>query len=68
MRKYSIIGLDGLCDDQGISEPFWAAEVIRFRRAIGEELTERDIEDIAHKFFCRVEWQENVNPPPTARD
>lgn len=59
MRKWSIIGLDGLCDDQGISEPYWAAEVIRSRCAKGEELTERDIEDIAHKFFCRVEWLEN---------
>ena len=57
MREWCIVGLDGLCDDYGISEPYWAAEVIRSRLADGQSLTERDIEDVAHKFFCRVEWQ-----------
>lgn len=57
MRQWTIIGLDGLTDDWGISEPYWATEVIRSRLAAGQSLSERDIEDIAHKFFCRVEWQ-----------
>lgn len=57
MREWCIVGLDELCDDYGISEPYWAAELIRSRLADGQSLTERDIEDIAHKFFCRVEWQ-----------
>ncbi len=57
MRQWTIIGLDGLTDDWGISEPYWATEVIRSRLAAGQSLSERDIEDIAYRFFCRVEWR-----------
>ena len=57
MRQWTIIGLDGLTDDWGISEPYWATEVIRTRLAAGQSLSERDIEDIAYRFFCRVEWR-----------
>ena len=57
MRQWTIIGLDGLTDDWGISEPYWAPEVIRSRLAAGQSLSERDIEDIAYRFFCRVEWR-----------
>lgn len=57
MRQWTIIGLDGLTDDWGISEPYWATEVIRSRLAAGQSLLERDIEDIAYRFFCRVEWR-----------
>ena len=59
MRKWTIIGLDGLSDDCGISEPSLVAEVIRSRLAAGQTLSEQDIEDIAHRFYCRVEWQQN---------
>ena len=57
MRQWTIIGLEGLSDDFGISEPYLAAEVIRSRLAAGQDLSERDIEDIAYKFNCHVEWQ-----------
>ena len=57
MRQWTITGLDGLTDDWGISEPYWATEVIRSRLAAGQSLSERDIEDIAYSFFCRVEWR-----------
>lgn len=57
MRQWTIIGLEGLSDDFGISEPYLAAEVIRSRLAAGQNLSERDIEDIAYKFNCHVEWQ-----------
>ena len=57
MRQWTIIGLDGLTDDWGISEPYWATEVIRSRLAAGQSLSEREIEDIAYRFFCRVEWR-----------
>ncbi len=57
MRQWTITGLDGLTDDWGISEPYWATEVIRSRLAAGQSLSERDIEDIAYRFFCRVEWR-----------
>ena len=57
MRQWTIIGLDGLTDDWGISEPYWATEVIRSRLAAGQSLSERDIEDIAYRFFCREEWR-----------
>lgn len=59
MRQWMIVGLEGLSDDCGISEPSLAAAVIRSRLAAGQNLTERDIEDIAYRFYCRVEWQEN---------
>lgn len=36
MRQWTIIGLDGLTDDWGISEPYWATEVIRSRLAAGQ--------------------------------
>lgn len=57
MRQWTIIGLDGLSDDCGISEPSLAAEVIRSRLAAGQTLSEQDMEDIAYRFFCRVEWR-----------
>lgn len=50
MRQWTITGLDGLTDDWGISEPYWATEVIRSRLAAGQSLSERDIEDIAYRF------------------
>ena len=56
MRQWTIIGLEGLSDDFGISEPYWVAEVIRSRLVAGQSLSEQDIEDIASKFNCRVEW------------
>ena len=59
MRQWTIIGLDGLTGDWGISEPYLAAEVIRSRLAAGQTLSDQDIEDIAHRFYCRVEWQQN---------
>ena len=59
MRQWMIVGLEGLSDDCGISEPYLAAEIIRSRLAAGQNLSERDIEDIAYRFYCRVEWQEN---------
>ena len=57
MRQWTIIGLEGLSDDFGISEPYWAAKVIRSRLVAGQSLSEQDIEDIASKFNCRVEWR-----------
>lgn len=57
MRQWTIIGLEGLSDDFGISEPYLASEVIRSRLAAGQDLSERDIEDIVYKFNCHVEWQ-----------
>lgn len=57
MRQWTIIGLEGLSDDCGISEPHLVAEVIQSRLAAGQTLSEQDIEDIAHRFYCRVEWQ-----------
>lgn len=57
MRSWTIVGLEGLCDDWGWCEPDAAASEIRRRKANGEHLTERDIEDIAHKHHCRVKWE-----------
>lgn len=55
MRNWTILGLEGLSDDFGSCEPYTAAEEIRRRLAAGESLAERDIEDIARKYHCRVE-------------
>lgn len=57
MKQWMIVGLEGLSDDCGISEPSLADEVIRSRLAAGQTLSEQDIEDIAYRFYCRVEWQ-----------
>ena len=57
MRKWTIVGLEGLCDDWGWCEPYSAADEIRRRQAKGEQLTEQEIEDIARKYHCRVEWE-----------
>lgn len=56
MREWCITGLEGLSDDFGLSEPSLAAEEIRSRSAAGEQLSERDIEDIAYKYHSRVLW------------
>lgn len=58
MRSWTVLGLEGLSDDFGCCEPYTAAEEIRRRLAAGESLAERDIEDIARKYHCRVEWKE----------
>lgn len=60
MRKWIIVGFDGLSGDFGLSEPGWAAEEIRSRQTVGENLSERDIEDIAYKHYCRVEWEDEA--------
>lgn len=57
MRQWIIVGLEGLSDDFGLCSPDCAAEVIRSRLAAGQTLSEQDIEDIAYRFYCRVEWQ-----------
>lgn len=57
MRNWTILGLEGLSDDWGWSEPYAAADTIRRRQAAGENLTEQDIEKIAQQFGCRVEWE-----------
>lgn len=57
MKQWMIVGLEGLSDDCGISEPSLADEVIQSRLAAGQTLSEQDIEDIAYRFYCRVEWQ-----------
>ena len=50
--------MEGLCDDWGFCEPDAAANAIRSRVAKGEVLSESQIEDIAHRFHCRVKWNE----------
>ena len=57
MREWVIIGLGGLSDDFGLSEPSLAAEEVRSRFAAGEQLSERDVENIAYKYHCRVSWE-----------
>lgn len=59
MRKWTIVGLEGLCDDNGFCEPYTAGEVIRAKQAAGEHLTEADIEEIARRFHCRVKWEKS---------
>lgn len=58
MRSWTILGLEGLSDDFGCCEPYTAAEEIRRRLAAGVQLTEQDVESIARKYHCRVEWKE----------
>lgn len=60
MRKWTIVGLEGLCDDWGWCEPDAAANAIRLRKAAGEELTEQDVEEIARRFHCRVKWEDDA--------
>lgn len=57
MREWVITGLEGLSDDFGLSEPSLAAEEVRSRLAAGEQLSERDVEDIAYKYHCFVSWK-----------
>lgn len=57
MRKWTIVGLEGLCDDWGFCEPDAAADAIRRRVAAGEDLTEADVDRIARNFNCRVKWE-----------
>lgn len=57
MREWFIIGLEGLSDDFGLSEPSLASEEVCCRFAAGEQLSERDVEDIAYKYHCRVSWK-----------
>ncbi len=58
MRKWTIMGFEGLSDDWGWSEPHAAADAIRRRQAAGEELTEQDVEEVARRFHCRVKWED----------
>ena len=58
MRKWTIVGLEGLCDDWGCCEPDAAADAIRRRVAAGEDLAEEDVERIARNFGCRVRWED----------
>ena len=39
-----------------------AVEEVRRREAAGEILSERDIEDIAHKYHCRLSWVKKYEP------
>ena len=48
MRNWTIIGLVGLAAVIDIA--------LRFGR--GQQLSEQDIEDIAHRYGCRVEWSD----------
>lgn len=57
-RSWTIVGMEGLCDDWGFCEPDAAANAIRAKIAKGEELTEDQIEEIARRFHCRVKWEE----------
>ena len=61
MREWVISGFADLSDDFGLSEPSLAAEEIRCRSAAGEQLSERDVEDIAYKYHCRVSWMVPVS-------
>lgn len=56
-RSWTIVGLEGLCDDFGFCEPDAAAHAIRSRIAKGEDLSETQIEEIANRFHCRVKWE-----------
>ena len=58
MRKWTIYGLEGLCDDNGYCEPYTAADEIRRRIALGKEVTEEDVERIARIYHCKVKWEE----------
>lgn len=58
MRTWTIMGLEGLCDDWGYCDPYSAADTIRRRQAAGENLTEQHIEKIARMYHCCVKWEE----------
>lgn len=52
-RTWIIIENDSVLDDSDA-----AANEIRLREIYaGKELSEREIEDIASMFYCRVDWQ-----------
>lgn len=44
-------------NDSVLGDSDSAANEIRLREIYAGQLSERDIEDIARKFYCRVEWQ-----------
>lgn len=44
-------------NDSVLGDSDSAANEIRLREIYTGQLSERDIEDIARKFYCRVEWQ-----------
>lgn len=56
MRSWTIVGLEGLCDDFGYCQPYTAGEIIRCRMD-KEELSEEEVERIAQMFNCRVIWE-----------
>ena len=56
MRKWTICGYEGLCDDWGYSEPYTAAAEIKRRIAQGKEMTEEEVEKIANLHHCYVKW------------
>lgn len=58
MRKWTILGFEGLSDDFGCCEPYTAAEEIHRRLAAGEQLSEQGIEAIARMYGCRVKWED----------
>lgn len=58
MRKWTILGFEGLSDDFGCCEPYTAAAEIRRRLAAGEQLSEQGIEAIARMYGCRVKWED----------
>ena len=62
MKTWTIIGLEGLSDDFGYSEPEAAADAIR-RRQMHEDLSPQDIEDIAYRFHCRIKWEDTDDIP-----
>lgn len=57
MRTWTIVGMEGLCDDWGFCEPYTAADIIRKKQAAGE-MTEAEVEAIARRFNCRVVWED----------
>lgn len=47
-------------NDSVLGDSCAAANEIRLREIYaGKELSEREIEDIARMFYCRVDWQQN---------
>lgn len=58
MRKWTILGFEGLSDDFGCCEPYTAAAEIRRRGGAGEQLSEQGIEAIARMYGCRVKWED----------
>lgn len=56
MRRMWII----IENDSVLGDSCSAANEIRLREIYaGKELSEREIEDIARMFYCRVDWQPN---------